>query len=148
MINKNILEKLYHMRDLDYEIISILGFYNNNFIFSKVISYLNNKDNSFAKVEDISDLCKKNKCNKVLLAHNHPFEIDNITAIESVYPSKDDLQTTDYIKTFLQCRGIKLIDHIIISKTMELSIFNFIKTGKFPDDKNYVIVNNCFYCVK
>ena len=44
---------------------------------------------------------------KVILAHNHPSGI--------ALPSKEDINTTKYIRDALKILGIKLVDHIIIA---------------------------------
>lgn len=52
----------------------------------------------------------------VLLAHNHPNG--------NVRPSAKDLETTHAVKEFLEKLGLRLIDHLIVTKVAHLSLLN------------------------
>lgn len=60
------------------------------------------------------------KCEMIILAHNHP----NGNAV----PSQNDIKTTNYIYPVLKDVGIKLLDHVIVTKDTATSMYD---TGYF-----------------
>lgn len=63
---------------------------------------------------------KKEVCFKeVLIVHNHP----HISWYREIVPSEQDLASTELLKWQLALLGIKLVDHIIVSKNKKCSLF-------------------------
>ena len=58
-------------------------------------------------VSKVVDLAMRYHARSAIIAHNHPSGI--------ALPSKQDIETTNAIKTALEVVGIKLLDHIIVA---------------------------------
>lgn len=129
-----ILNKLSIIRNLDYESIIVIGVTarNGKFVFIDDVTNKRSDCDATVKVEYLADVCKKNGCRYIYIAHNHPKDIEETLITESVQPSEDDISMTDYIKTFLLGRGITLLDHYIVSENQHLSINSYLKTKEYP----------------
>lgn len=72
-------------------------------------------DSISISTKDMMAIVLRNNAKKVILAHNHPSKL--------VTPSVADTDGTDMAGTLLHSIGVKLIDHVIISRDCAYSYF-------------------------
>lgn len=65
-------------------------------------------------IRRIVEFTYKNKCENVILAHNHPNG--------DIIPSDDDIKSTALIHNTLKPVGINLLDHIIVAGSQAISL--------------------------
>jgi|LSQX01.3.fsa_nt_gb DNA repair protein RadC len=73
-------------------------------------------------VDEFVKGAQKTRSNQVVIVHNHP----PIFFAQDATPSQGDVVATDICKEELQKRGIRLVDHIIVT---EKNHFSFAQNG-------------------
>jgi DNA repair protein RadC len=100
------------------ELFLVVSLNTKNKIINTHISSIGTLDSSTIHPRDIFREAIRNNASGIILIHNHPSG--------DVNPSNEDLKVTKLLKNISNIIGIKLLDHIIISKEQ---FFSFQESG-------------------
>jgi DNA repair protein RadC len=100
------------------ELFLVVSLNTKNKIINTHISSIGTLDSSTIHPRDIFREAIRNNASGIILIHNHPSG--------DVNPSNEDLKVTKLLKNISNIIGIKLLDHLIISKDQ---FFSFQESG-------------------
>src|SRR3989344_7743442 len=107
-----------YISEEEQELFLVISLNTKNRIINTHISSIGTLDSSIIHPRDIFREAIRNNANGIILMHNHPSG--------DINPSNEDLKVTRLLTKISNMIGIKIIDHIIISKNQ---FFSFQESG-------------------
>lgn len=108
------LEQLAYIRDKKQEHFVVLTLDGANRLISNTVVFQGTVNGSLIHPREIFAKAIEDRAASIIVAHNHPSG--------SVEPSSEDLRVTDMLKEAGRLLGIKVLEHIIVSRSGQWSI--------------------------
>ena len=105
-----------HLADRDREVVVALSFDNAHQVIGIDEVAVGTTNRACLEPRDLFKLAIKKNASAIALAHAH--------LSGNPEPSQEDLSLTKKIKSAADLLGIKLLDHVIVSKTAHVSLFD------------------------
>ena len=115
------------LREFDREVLAMINLNAKNVPINVNIISIGGVNYSVAEPREIFKSAILSNASNMILLHNHPSG--------SLEPSKEDVITTDRLKKACDIIGITLLDHIIVSSSLDDKFFSFKEKGVISSDK-------------
>jgi len=105
---KDVYKYLDEFKNQDREMFIVIGLDTDNKPCYREINSMGTLNSSLIHPREVFKKAIIMSCNSIIIAHNHPSG--------NIEPSEEDIQITNKLKQAGEIIGIKLLDHIIITK--------------------------------